>query len=146
MKDYYKILELDRNAGIKEIRKSYRKLALKLHPDVNSAENAEMSFIQIGEAYEVLKNPRKKLNYDRLYDYKILNKRSKRPRQYQNRNKAWEEAVRERQKKGRYKAKRDSKKNYEKLKRKSSKNGFFDWFWGILEFIINSLEIFTIFG
>ena len=55
-KDYYKILNLDRNASPEEIKKSFRKLAMKWHPDRNPKhkEKSERMFKQIGEAYAVL--------------------------------------------------------------------------------------------
>jgi len=64
-KDYYKILELDKNASADDIKKSYRKLALKYHPDKNSESGAEEKFKEISEAYSVLSDPDKKSKYDR---------------------------------------------------------------------------------
>lgn len=64
MKDYYKILELDRNASSEDIKKSYRKLAMIYHPDRNQSPDAEAKFKDIAEAYDVLSNPEKKQNYD----------------------------------------------------------------------------------
>ena len=61
-KDYYKILELNKNARIDEIKKSYRKLALKYHPDKNNGE--EKKFKELTEAYETLSDPQKKHVYD----------------------------------------------------------------------------------
>lgn len=64
-KDYYKILEVDRNASPDEIKKSYRKLALKFHPDKNpDNKEAEEKFKDISEAYEILSDSEKKLQYD----------------------------------------------------------------------------------
>lgn len=71
MKDYYKILEVDRNATQPEIKKSYRKLAIKWHPDKNpDSSEAEDMFKSISEAYEVLGNPDKKAKYDNLNKYR----------------------------------------------------------------------------
>ena len=53
-KDYYKILGLSRSASDDEIKKAYRKMALKYHPDKNSDPGAEEKFKEIAEAYEVL--------------------------------------------------------------------------------------------
>jgi len=67
VKDYYKILELEFGADILAVKKAYRRLALKYHPDKNKEPNAAQKFIEITEAYEVLRDPLKKSEYDRLY-------------------------------------------------------------------------------
>merc|ERR1711953_1652626 len=64
MKDYYEVLGLPRTAGAEQIKKAYRKLALKFHPDKNKAEDAEERFKEIGEAYEVLSDEDKKAAYE----------------------------------------------------------------------------------
>ena len=65
-KDYYEILGVPRNATQEEIHAAYRKLARKYHPDVNKSPDAEEKFKEIGEAYEVLKDPEKRKKYDQL--------------------------------------------------------------------------------
>lgn len=66
-RDYYKILGVDRKASEKEIRKAYRSLARKYHPDVNPGDpKAEEKFKEINEAYEVLSNEDKRAKYDQL--------------------------------------------------------------------------------
>lgn len=65
-KDYYKILGVDRDAGQKDIKKAYRMLARKYHPDVNDSPDAEERFKEINEAYEVLSDPEKRRKYDQL--------------------------------------------------------------------------------
>ena len=66
-KDYYKILSVDRKASGKEIKKAYRKLARKYHPDVNSGDSAAAAkFQDINEAHEVLSDPEKRKQYDLL--------------------------------------------------------------------------------
>ena len=61
LEKYYKILEIDRNASREEIKRAYRRLAMKWHPDKNqdNKEMAEKQFKEIGEAYEALTNPEK---------------------------------------------------------------------------------------
>ncbi|MFA5631755.1 MAG: DnaJ C-terminal domain-containing protein [Porticoccaceae bacterium] len=65
-KDYYNILGLARDASQDDIKRAYRKLARKYHPDVSSEENAEDRFKEVSEAYEVLKDPEKRAAYDQL--------------------------------------------------------------------------------
>ena len=63
--DYYKILELNKNATDAEVKKAYRKLARKYHPDLNPNDvNAKKKFQQINEANEVLSDPEKRKKYD----------------------------------------------------------------------------------
>lgn len=63
-KDYYKILGIAKGAGDEDIKKAYRKQALKWHPDKNKAANAEEKFKEIAEAYEVISDPKKREVYD----------------------------------------------------------------------------------
>ncbi len=66
-KDYYKILEIDRNSSTEEIKKAYRKLARKYHPDVNPGDkDAESKFKEINEANQVLTDAEARAKYDRL--------------------------------------------------------------------------------
>lgn len=65
-KDYYQIIGVSRDATQDDIKRAYRKLARKYHPDVSKEPEAETRFKEIGEAYEVLKDPEKRTAYDRL--------------------------------------------------------------------------------
>ena len=66
--DFYKLLNVDRNASDAEIKKSYRSMAMKFHPDRNAdnPEAAEVKFKQIKEAYEILSDPKKRSAYDQF--------------------------------------------------------------------------------
>lgn len=78
MKDYYKILGININATTIDIKKSYRKLAIKYHPDKNNnSKESEEIFKKISEAYEVLSNKEKRRDYDSQYHYKDNSKKEK---------------------------------------------------------------------
>ncbi len=65
-KDYYEVMGVPRDASQEDIKRAYRKLARKYHPDVSKEPDAEERFKEIGEAYEVLKDPEKRAAYDRF--------------------------------------------------------------------------------
>jgi curved DNA-binding protein len=65
-KDYYATLGVEKNAGAEDIKKAYRKLARKFHPDVSKEPNAKEKFQDVAEAYETLKDTEKRAAYDQL--------------------------------------------------------------------------------
>jgi len=65
-KDYYEIIGVNRDATQNEIKRAYKKLARKYHPDVSKEADAELKFKELGEAYEVLKDPEKRVAYDQF--------------------------------------------------------------------------------
>ncbi len=65
-RDYYKVLGVARSASADEVKRAYRKLARKFHPDVSKEKNAEARFKEVQEAYEVLRDPEKRAAYDQL--------------------------------------------------------------------------------
>ena len=76
-RDYYEVLGIERGAGVDDIKKAYRKLAVKFHPDKNPGEKtAEEKFKEIGEAYEVLSDPQKRAAYDQ-YGHNAFDPRSR---------------------------------------------------------------------
>lgn len=68
-KDYYKVMGVEKTASPDEIRHAYRRLARKYHPDVSKEADAEAKFKEVGEAYEVLKDPEKRKKYDQFGQY-----------------------------------------------------------------------------
>lgn len=67
-KDYYKILGVDRAADQKAINQAFRRLARKYHPDINKGKGAEDRFKEVNEAYQALNDPKKRAQYDQIYD------------------------------------------------------------------------------
>lgn len=76
MKDYYKLMGLETNATEADIKKAYRKLALKLHPDSSEDKNSHKEFSELQEAYKILSNPVKRREYDRKQNFDFLKKTS----------------------------------------------------------------------
>jgi curved DNA-binding protein len=76
-KDYYKVMGLAREASTNDIKTAYRRLARKYHPDLNKEPGAEEKFKELGEAYEVLKDPEKRKMYDQYGRDWELNQRAR---------------------------------------------------------------------
>ena len=70
LKDYYAILGVERSDDLKAIKTAYRRLARKYHPDVSNEPEAEARFKEIAEAYEVLKDPQRREEYDHLWQHR----------------------------------------------------------------------------
>ena len=71
--DYYQLLGVNKNAVSKDIRKAFKQLALKLHPDKNSEKEAHAKFLRVNEAYEVLKDEQQRKKYDLIGADGIVN-------------------------------------------------------------------------
>jgi len=71
--DYYDVMGVAEDAPAEQIKKAYRRLARQYHPDVSQEDDAEEKFKQVGEAYEVLKDPEKREEYDNLRKYGAFN-------------------------------------------------------------------------
>jgi curved DNA-binding protein CbpA len=104
VKDYYKILEIEFGADLMSIKKSYRRLALKYHPDKNHASDTAQKFIEITEAYVILRDPLKKHDYDNIYQaYYKKNSESKASKpdyrtSYENKQREWSQYGKEKAK------------------------------------------------
>lgn len=89
MKDYYKILEVERGCSAAEIKKSYRRLARIHHPDANqNSEESTKRFMEISEAYEVLGSEEKRAEYENLLQGRRTENKKARPNT-SNANKAY---------------------------------------------------------
>lgn len=75
MKDYYKILNIDRYATDLQIKKAYRELAIRYHPDKTKLGDTHQIFIEINEAYQVLSRKESRENYNFIYDYETIDKK-----------------------------------------------------------------------
>src|SRR3954469_11514071 len=75
-RDYYEVLSVERTVTVEEIKKSYRKLAVKYHPDKNPGDKAaEEQFKELSEAYEALSDPQKRAAYDQ-YGHAAFDRRA----------------------------------------------------------------------
>ncbi|MCP0913975.1 MULTISPECIES: DnaJ C-terminal domain-containing protein [Legionella] len=85
-KDYYKIMGLNRDATANDIKTAYRKLARKYHPDISKDPQGEEKFKELGEAYEVLRDPEKRKVYDQYVRDWDLNQKA----QYSSQQSSWD--------------------------------------------------------
>jgi curved DNA-binding protein CbpA len=90
VKNYYKILEIEFGTDTLTVKKAYRRLALKYHPDKNRASDAAKMFIEITEAYEVLSDNTKRTEYDFLFKKNFIsNETIIKEEKYQEQQKTW---------------------------------------------------------
>ena len=131
MKDYYKILQIEKTASVIEIRKAYRSHALKLHPDVNKSPDANKEFIELNEAYQVLKDFWRRKHYDQLYADFIAKTTTIPPKKETK----WEEAVKRHAEKGHNKGEKFSTKTEERFIRRTKWYEQGDGWAALVEFI-----------
>lgn len=86
--NFYEILQISQSASLSEIKKSYRTLAKKLHPDVNKKQDAHVKFTELQQAYEILEDKYLREQYDKEYNkyYKIKNQETSKHSNSQQRN------------------------------------------------------------
>ncbi len=126
------------------IKRVFRKLALKLHPDVNKTADAHERFIELNEAFQVLGNPLKRKRYDQLYHVQVLQKEPTKDHIYKNKKEFWENSVRNTARKGNTKGERRATKSQKKSSNRFwGSNILFDLVaelvWEILSFIFSSI-------
>ena len=138
LKDYYKILEVERSAGIREIRKAYRILAKEKHPDSNPDADPEL-FIELIEAYTVIGDPVSKTKYDKLYDHYILGKPISNERRFHRREDRRRSSVHRKSAQGKARGEKRSHQSKETFEKETNRWAFFDFilviFQGALDFL-----------
>jgi curved DNA-binding protein CbpA len=72
LKNYYQILGVEKDASLIDIKKAYRDLAIRLHPDKNESTDAHNEFVELNEAFQILSNEHRRIKYDALYEQYIL--------------------------------------------------------------------------
>lgn len=117
MKDYYKILRVERFDSSATIKRVFRKRALELHPDISSAANAHEEFVELNEAYEVLRNPIKRKRYNRLLAAEIDKNRN--PNQKERTRKKWKASIHSSATKGKRRGEKYAEERGEKFKKRT---------------------------
>jgi len=121
-----------------QIKKAYRKLALDLHPDLNPSDSSHDKFVELNEAYQVLNNQIKRVQYNRLYDIHILNKPTKSTSFKERKKKTWRSNVDKSAAKGRRRG-QDLADEDGKEFRKRVRKTVFKILWEILSIIFEGL-------
>lgn len=124
MKNYYDVLGIAKSSRLKEIRAAYRKLALRFHPDVNPSSSSNKKFLEINEAYSVLRDAVRRAHYDKLLVSNVSNKRQEK----------WSRDVKRSADKGRNRGQRYAEKPIDEMDSKTSA-----WHWDILGVILEFL-------
>jgi curved DNA-binding protein CbpA len=137
IKDLYSILGVDRSVGIVEIRKAYRKRALELHPDVNRSSAAKKDFIELTEAYEILRNIKSRSSYDKLYNVYVLNLTPKNDQRFKQKEASRQNHFDRTTQTGSSRAESNSVKPHEKFTKETKRSSFWDRCWMILELILS---------
>ena len=135
MKDYYSILGINSSAKYVEIRKAYRKRALELHPDVNISPKAKEDFVEVNEAYRVLKNVHSRARYDKLRNSIRRKAENQFDLSEERRNQRRSEAQNKRSEEGRKRGERESKKSTKQFKKKTTWSGIADIFGFLVEIL-----------
>jgi len=136
MKNHYKILNLNENATLKEVRKRYKSLVLKYHPDINKSPNSKEEFIEIIEAYEVLKNPVRKRRYDALLKIHHLKEKENTDRISNKKIRRFKNKIQKAKQKGNLKADKYSKESVDQLSKRNDSGVFIEILADILNFIM----------
>jgi DnaJ-class molecular chaperone len=146
IKDYYKILNVNKKASTLKIKKTFRKLVKELHPDVKKSKTTRDDFVEIIEAYEVLSHRIKRIQYDKLYDFLILKKEVK---GYNKKHDTWENHIEKSIEKSQRKAKKytsDSPKKFRNRVKKWKLGFIFDLFLEFIWWLFRALIEGIIFG
>ena len=142
MKNYYKILQLSEDSNLKEVRKRYKSLVLEYHPDVNKSPNSQKEFIEIVEAYEVLKNPVRKRRYDTLLKIHLLKEKENAKRVSNKKIRRFKNKIKKAEQKGFRKGENYSKDSVDQLSKRNDSSIFLEILADILKLILKLFEPF----
>jgi len=126
LKNYYKILRVSRSDSSATIKRVFRKLALELHPDINTATNAHEQFVELNEAYEVLRNPVKRKRYNQLLNSETEKKQTS--NKAEKRKKKWNSSTQNSVTKGKARGNKYASETGKKFKKRT--DSWASNFWG----------------